>query len=107
MMQVFPNSRNVIPGRVFLTVDFRHPDEKILAAMAERLEQAARDIADDIGLVLDFKEIWYSPPVKFAAECVAAVKSAAGELGFANLDIISGAGHDAVYVRSEEHTSEL
>jgi len=98
MMQVFPNSRNVIPGRVFLTVDFRHPDEKVLAAMAERLEQAARDIADDIGLVLDFKEIWYSPPVKFAAECVAAVKSAADELGLANLDIISGAGHDAVYV---------
>ena len=97
MMQVFPNSRNVIPGRVFFTVDFRHPDEKVLAAMAQSLEHACRDIADDIGLVLDFKEIWYSPPVKFAPECVAAVKSAAGDLGFAHLDIISGAGHDSVY----------
>jgi N-carbamoyl-L-amino-acid hydrolase len=98
MMQVFPNSRNVIPGRVFFTVDFRHPDAKVLAAMAAELEKTCRDVADDIGLVLDFKEIWYSPPVTFAPECVAAVKGAATELGFAHLDIISGAGHDAVYV---------
>jgi len=98
MMQVFPNSRNVIPGRVFFTVDFRHPDAKVLAGMATELEKACHDVADDLGLVLDFKEIWYSPPVTFAPECVAAVKGAATELGFAHLDIISGAGHDAVYV---------
>jgi N-carbamoyl-L-amino-acid hydrolase len=98
MMQVFPNSRNVIPGRVFFTVDFRHPDAKVLAGMAGTLEKACRAIADEIGLDLDFKEIWYSPPVTFAAECVAAVKGAAAELGFAHQDIISGAGHDAVYV---------
>ena len=54
--------------------------------------------ADESGLALEFREIWYSPPVKFAPECVAAVKGAAAELGFANRDIISGAGHDAVYV---------
>jgi N-carbamoyl-L-amino-acid hydrolase len=98
MMQVFPNSRNVIPGRVFFTVDFRHPDEKVLAGMAEALEKVTHDVAEKIGLILDFKEIWYSPPVKFAPECVAAVRAGAEELGFAHMDIISGAGHDAVYV---------
>ncbi len=98
MMQVHPNSRNVIPGRVFLTVDFRHPDEKVLAGMAETLEKSARDIADEIGLILDFKEIWHSPPVKFAPECVAAVRAGAEEMGLPSMDIISGAGHDAVYV---------
>jgi N-carbamoyl-L-amino-acid hydrolase len=98
MMQVHPNSRNVIPGRVFFTVDFRHPDAAVLAGMAATLEESCRKIAAEIGLAIDFKEIWYSPPVTFAAECVAAVKGAADELGFANLDIISGAGHDAVYV---------
>jgi N-carbamoyl-L-amino-acid hydrolase len=55
-------------------------------------------IAAEIGLELDFKEIWYSPPVKFADECVAAVAKAAEELGFSNRQIVSGAGHDAVYL---------
>ena len=31
----------------------------------------------------DFKEIWYSPPVKFDTSCVAAVKAGAEELGYA------------------------
>ena len=98
MMQVSPNSRNVIPGKVFFTVDFRHPDADTLARMGTTLLGECREICLRRKLDIDFKEIWYSPPVKFAPECVAAVKGAAAELGFANLDIISGAGHDAVYV---------
>ena len=98
MMQVQPNSRNTIPGRVFFTVDFRHPDEAILNKMDAALRQACEAEARAIGLSLDLKEIWYSPPVKFARECVGAVEAAAKELGYANMPIISGAGHDAVYL---------
>jgi N-carbamoyl-L-amino-acid hydrolase len=98
MMQVHPNSRNVIPGRVFLTVDLRHPEEGVLRKMTEDLERSAKEVADEGGLSLDFKEIWYSPPVKFAKECIAAVAQATEELGLASREIVSGAGHDAVYV---------
>jgi N-carbamoyl-L-amino-acid hydrolase len=98
MLQVSPNSRNVIPGKVFFTVDFRHPDAELLARMGRELEAECGKIAGEIGLGLDFKEIWYSPPVKFAGECVAAVQKASDELGFSNRAIISGAGHDAVYL---------
>jgi N-carbamoyl-L-amino-acid hydrolase len=98
MLQVSPNSRNVIPGKVFFTVDFRHPDAEVLARMGRELEAECQDIAGKSGLGLEFKEIWYSPPVKFASACVAAVQKAADELGFANRAIISGAGHDAVYL---------
>jgi len=98
MLQVSPNSRNVIPGKVFFTVDFRHPDAEILARMGRELEAECRKIASESGLELEFKEIWYSPPVKFADQCVGAVQKAADELGFANRSIISGAGHDAVYL---------
>jgi N-carbamoyl-L-amino-acid hydrolase len=98
MMQVSPNSRNTIPGRVFFTVDFRHPDEAVLNRMDAALRQACEAEAKAIGLTLDLKEIWYSPPVKFARECVGAVEAAARELGYANMPIISGAGHDAVYL---------
>ncbi len=98
MMQVQPNSRNVIPGRVFFTVDFRHPDADTLARMGKNLESECAKIAAELRLELDFNEIWYSPPVRFAPECTAAVQKAADELGFDNRKIISGAGHDSVYM---------
>jgi N-carbamoyl-L-amino-acid hydrolase len=98
MLQVSPNSRNVIPGKVFFTIDFRHPDAEVLKGMGAEGQAECEKIAREIGLELDFKEIWYSPPVKFADECVAAVAKAAEELGFSNRQIVSGAGHDAVYL---------
>jgi beta-ureidopropionase / N-carbamoyl-L-amino-acid hydrolase len=98
MLQVSPNSRNVIPGKVFFTIDFRHPDPEVLAAMGKEMEEEAKKIAAELRLEIDFKEIWYSPPVKFASECVAAVKQAAEDLGFSNREIVSGAGHDSVYL---------
>jgi len=98
MLQVSPNSRNVIPGKVFFTIDFRHPDAEVLKGMGAEGQAECEKIAGEIGLQLDFKEIWYSPPVKFADACVAAVAKAAEELGFSNRQIVSGAGHDAVYL---------
>jgi N-carbamoyl-L-amino-acid hydrolase len=98
MLQVSPNSRNVIPGKVFFTIDFRHPDPEVLAVMGREMQAEAEKIAAELKLEIDFKEIWYSPPVKFASECVAAVKQAAEDLGFSNREIVSGAGHDSVYL---------
>ncbi len=98
MMQVSPNSRNVIPGKVFFTVDFRHPDADRLTRMGEELKGAGERECTALGLELDFREIWYSPPVKFAADCIKAVQQAADDLGLSNREIISGAGHDSVYL---------
>jgi N-carbamoyl-L-amino-acid hydrolase len=98
MLSVSPNSRNVIPGKVRFSIDLRHPDETVLNRMGAELEVECARIADENGLELDFKEFWYSRPVKFDTECVAAVKNAAEKLGFASQSIISGAGHDAVYL---------
>ncbi len=98
MMQVHPNSRNVIPGRVFLTVDFRHPVDDELAAMDAELRAACAEIAEAIGLELDLEQIWHFPATPFDTACVDAVRDAAGSLGYGHRDIVSGAGHDAVYV---------
>jgi len=98
MLQNMPNSRNVIPGKVFFTVDFRHPDAKILEKMGNELRAEVERIAKARKVEVDFKEIWYSPPVKFAPECVAAVAQASRDMGFDSRPIISGAGHDSVYL---------
>ncbi|MBX3246862.1 MAG: Zn-dependent hydrolase [Myxococcales bacterium] len=98
LVQVFPNSRNTIPGRVFFTVDLRHPDDATLRAMDAELRAAVAKTSEEIGLQSALEEIWYSPPVPFDVECVAAVRRAAERLGYSHRDIVSGAGHDACYV---------
>jgi N-carbamoyl-L-amino-acid hydrolase len=90
-----PNSRNTIPGRVLFTVDIRHPEEAVLAEMAEAVAEAARAIADTVGLELSFEDAMGLPAVAFDADCVAAVADGAEALGLERMEIISGAGHDA------------
>ena len=97
-MQVSPNSRNVIPGRVFLTVDFRHPDDDTLSEMDRRLKAFCAELTDGNGLEIEIVDLWYSPPTPFDADCVEAVREGARSAGYAHMEIISGAGHDAVYL---------
>jgi beta-ureidopropionase / N-carbamoyl-L-amino-acid hydrolase len=98
MIESFPNSRNVIPGRVFLTVDFRHPDAKRLTAMDQALRSAVPKIAAHTGLSQTLTEIFNFPPTAFDPACVDAVRNASRQLGLSHRDITSGAGHDAVYM---------
>lgn len=98
LLQVFPNSRNVIPGQVFFTIDFRHPDDQTLSNMDAALREFADQVSAELGLEMDFKEIWYSPPVPFNKSCVDSVREAAKSAGYSHRDIVSGAGHDACYI---------
>ena len=93
-----PNSRNVIPGEVFFSVDFRHPDEKILDAMEAKFRTALTEIMPPLQLTCTERRIWDSPPVKFAPELIECVRIGAEKAGFQSRDMISGAGHDAAYI---------
>ena len=106
MMQVHPNSRNVIPGRVFFTIDLRHPDDAVLAVMDAELREGVARIAAEAKLeATRFEQIFYYAPIAFDAECVAAVRTAAQRFGYAHRDIVSGAGHDACYLSKVAPTS--
>ncbi len=98
MIQSYPNSRNVIPGRVFLTVDFRHPEAARLVAMDKALREGIEEIVTRTGLTFEMKMVADFPPLPFDASCVEAVRSAASRLGYSAREITSGAGHDAVYM---------
>jgi beta-ureidopropionase / N-carbamoyl-L-amino-acid hydrolase len=93
-----PNSPNVVPGEVFFTVDFRHPDETALDAMETKLRAALGAILHPLGLSSSEARIWDSPAVKFAPELIECVRIGAQKAGLATRDMISGAGHDAAYV---------
>ncbi len=98
LMEVKPNSRNVIPGEVFLAIDFRHPDSAVLEAMEIEVGQAIGKIGVDMKLAIDWKRIWDSPPVAFDPDCIACVREGAEKAGLPAREIISGPGHDAAYI---------
>jgi len=93
-----PQSRNTIPGRVFMTVDLRHPDNVELGRMDAELRAAAAAIAARHRLEAAIEQIWHFPASPFAKELVESVRRGAMQAGYAHMDIVSGAGHDACYV---------
>ncbi|HXE87695.1 MAG TPA: Zn-dependent hydrolase [Hyphomicrobiaceae bacterium] len=97
-MRVKPNSPNVVPGEVFLTVDLRHPEAVVLEAMGAELDAALGAACEPLGLSVASTRIWDQPPVVFDPQCVAAVRGAAEACGLKVRDMVSGAGHDAAYV---------
>jgi N-carbamoyl-L-amino-acid hydrolase len=97
-IDVHPNSRNVIPGRVVFTVDFRSPELSVIEDMERRLREGATRICADMGLEVAFEKVGGFDPVKFDEGCVGAIRRAADRLGLSHRDIISGAGHDACWI---------
>jgi N-carbamoyl-L-amino-acid hydrolase len=95
---VYPNSRNIIPGKVVFTVDIRHPEKAVIAEMESQFRSSAQAIADDIGLGMSIEQVGGFDPVKFDENCVAAVRNAAERLGYSHRDLVSGAGHDACWI---------
>jgi len=97
-IDVYPNSRNVIPGKVVFTVDFRSPELAVIADMERRLQEGATRICDEMGLQVSFEKVGGFDPVTFDEGCVTAVRTAAERLGLSHRDIVSGAGHDACWI---------
>ena len=107
MINAYPNSRNVIPGEVFLACEFRHPIDATLSEMDAALHEGVKAICNKIGLTYDLKQVFYYAPVAFNEECVTAVRRAADHFGYKHRDIDSGAGHDACYLARVTPTSMI
>lgn len=98
MVQVHPNSRNVIPGQVKFSVDLRNSTDALVDQMAAEVQAYAAALATKTGLKIQFELVSSYPAQVFHKECVDAVAKAAQALGYSNMPAVSGAGHDAVYM---------
>ncbi len=97
-IDVYPNSRNVIPGKVVFTVDFRSPQLDVIEDMEKRLAVGAKEICDAMGLDIELEKVGGFDPVEFDEKCVTAVRDASERLGYSHRNIVSGAGHDACWI---------
>ena len=104
-IDVYPNSRNVIPGKVVCTIDFRsHLPEKLHGMEAEFYERAPA-LLEEIGVTLEHQVVGQFEPPAFDEGCVKAVRDAAERLGYSHMNIVSGAGHDACWINDVAPTA--
>jgi beta-ureidopropionase / N-carbamoyl-L-amino-acid hydrolase len=97
-MQLKPNSRNVVPGEVRLTIDLRHAEKAGLDSMEAQLRSACDSIVGRTVVTIDIQCVTDYAPLAFDERLVSGVREATGKLGCGHMDIVSGAGHDACYV---------
>ena len=98
MVQVHPNSRNVIPGRVKFSIDLRNSSDALVEAMDGDIRRAAAALSEKSGLAIQIELVSHYPAAPFSATCTDAVARAATALGYSSMPVVSGAGHDAVYM---------
>jgi len=106
-LHAHPGSRNVIPGQVRLTVDLRHEDEATLARMDQAWRQAAQEVAQRHGVTVEVKDVQYFPPTPFDTDLVGKIRDGAVARGLPRMDIVTGAGHDAVYMAAVAPTAMI
>ncbi|MCG6884119.1 MAG: M20/M25/M40 family metallo-hydrolase, partial [Silicimonas sp.] len=104
-IDVYPNSRNIIPGKVVFTVDMRtHLLDKLNGMVAEFDERAPK-LCEEIGVEFSSEIVGQFDPPAFDEGCVKAVRDAAERLGYSHMDIVSGAGHDACWINDVAPTA--
>ena len=106
-IDVYPNSRNIIPGQIICTVDMRTHLLDILEAMVAEFEEKAPKLCSEIGVNFECSIVGQFNPPAFDEGCVSAVREAAEELGYSHMDIVSGAGHDACWINDLAPTAMI
>ncbi|MYM56739.1 Zn-dependent hydrolase [Thalassovita mangrovi] len=106
-IDVYPNSRNIIPGKVVFTVDFRSHLQDVIDAMMAEFEEKAPKLCEEIGVSLEWKISGQFDPPAFDEKLVNAVRDAAERLGYSHMDIVSGAGHDACWINDVAPTAMI
>jgi beta-ureidopropionase / N-carbamoyl-L-amino-acid hydrolase len=97
-VNVFPNSRNVIPGEVRFSMDLRNASVELLDRMDDELRAFIDRVRRESGLAIDVRQVAHYPACPFDAGCVGVVRRMAEKLGYSHMDVTSGAGHDAIYL---------
>ncbi len=102
-----PGVKNTVPGQLKVSLDFRHPDADILERMDGDLKTIISETSQHTAVQFKLEDIWYSPPVAFDQNCITAVQEAVNLLQIPAIQMVSGAGHDAVYLAGYAPTSMI
>jgi len=95
-VEVSPGSPNTVPGKAVFTIDMRHPDNDVLAAHEKKLYDIVKSKAAPCPASIE--RVTNVPPTNFDTGVIDLVRDAANNLKLTNMDMPSGAGHDAMHI---------
>ncbi|MEI6202946.1 MAG: Zn-dependent hydrolase, partial [Enhydrobacter sp.] len=95
-VEVSPGSPNTVPGKVVFTIDMRHPDNDVLATYEAKLYDLVKSKAAPCPAAIE--RVTNVPPTNFDTGVIGLVRDAATRLKLTNMDMPSGAGHDAMHI---------
>lgn len=97
-LHIINSASNVIPGEVVCSLDLRSADESILSSSYETIKKIAEDICKKRNIVLEWNLIQQTKPVTCDVELNKLLAQSIKETGYELVELVSGAGHDAVPV---------
>ena len=106
-LDVSPNTINVVPGRVVMTLDVRSPRDDRLDAALAAADRACARVAELDRVEVRREEFWRSPVTAFSPKVIAVVAGAAKGRGFSTKRLWAGAGHDAKYMADRYPTGMI
>jgi len=106
-IQNYPNSRNIIPDKVHFTVDIRSWDDDHALKAWDLVRRDFESIAQQRGCPIEIEETWRVEHSPFDEKMVQRILDISEELGYSNLHMVSGAGHDASYMNQVTSTAMI
>lgn len=95
-VDVSPGSPNTVPGKTIFTIDMRHPSDAVLDAHEKKLHEIVATKAAPCPATIE--RVMVVPPTDFAPLVIDLVRAKTNTLGLSNMDMPSGAGHDAMHI---------
>jgi len=106
-ISTLPGSSNTVPETVKVLIDLRHPQTDVIETMASEVTNKVSDICKEMAIDYDLEEKWRMEVTEFSCTCINAVESAVKQLGYSSMKIVSGAGHDSLYIAEKVPTSMI
>lgn len=94
-VEVWPNTSNVVPGKVAFSIDVRHTNKDISDKFTEEIQTIIKEIAKEMDLEVNIKSYMNSNPVPLDLSLIKIIENQCKEKKLNYKIMNSGAGHDS------------
>ncbi|GGF50114.1 Zn-dependent hydrolase [Azorhizobium oxalatiphilum] len=93
-----PNLLGILPDRVEMTCDMRHPDDAVVSRAMADFTRRIPELEAKSRCTIRIHEGWSYGGMEFDKDRVGLVRTAAENFGYSHADMLTEAGHDAMHI---------
>lgn len=98
IIKASPASKNIVPGEVYFSIDLRYDTEEGMSELERQTIEIIEKTCKEYDTAVEIQQYWKARPSKFNETIINCIEKAAEQNGMNSMRIISGAGHDAVFI---------